>query len=194
MAEFRLSLALETVTQLVKPTANMKILDVATGTGKGMLALAGGNAKIVGLDSTDAMLQIARGKSRTCGYSRLHFVRGNAAQLPFPAETFDAVISLNFLHLFPPVSLQEVFTKFLGLVRKRFGVDLGFNDPRDIRRMLCPEFEITRVVGGHFPGVWRLSYLLSKVSPRASRFFTALTRHHPWKYIAYNIFVKADKS
>ena len=217
MAEFRLLHVLEIVTEMVRPTTNMKILDVATGTGKGALALAGSNPKIVGLDFTHSMLQIAQRKSRAAGYTRVHFVKGNAAELPFPADEFDAVISLNFLHLFLPVSRQKVLTKemhrvlrpggtlvielinlyqgiLLGLARKRFGADLGFNAPGDIRRILSPEFKITKLVGGHLPVIPRLLYLLSKVNPPASRFFAGLTKHYPWKYIAYNLFVQAIKT
>lgn len=179
--------------------------------------MARSNAKIVAGDFTETMLQIARRKAKAVEYTNIKFVRGNAAELPFGANEFDVVISLNFLYLFPSVPRQEAFTKemhrvlqpggmlvielinlyqgvFIGLARKRFGWDLGFNAPGYVRRVLCPEFKITRVMGGHLPGMWRLLYPLSKVSPEAYRFVASLTKHHPWKYIAYNVFVQAIKS
>lgn len=217
MAEFRLSYVLKTITEMIEPTPNMKILDVATGTGKGALALAGSNAAIVGVDFTESMLQNAQRKTKATEYTNVEFVRGNAAKLPFGTNTFDVVISLNFLHLFRSVSRQRIFVEemhrvlrpggtllielinlyqggFLGLARRRFGLDLGFNAPGDIRRMLCPEFKITRTAGGHLPGMWRLLYPISILSPQVSRFVAGLTRYRPWKYIAYNLFVQAVKS
>ena len=63
--EFRLSYALETIERLVQPDSRMKILDVATGTGKGALCLAPSGARVVGLDFTPAMLEILRDKATT---------------------------------------------------------------------------------------------------------------------------------
>lgn len=216
-AEFRLSLVLDTVTKMIEPTPNMKILDVATGTGKAALALASSSAKIVGLDFTESMLQMAQRKTMAGAYENVQFVRGNAAKLPFGPDEFDVVVSLNFLHLFPPVSRQKNFVRemhrvlrpggtlvielinlyqglFLGIARKRFGVDLGFNSPGDIRRMLCPEFEITCTVGGTLPGMWRLLHPISKLTPQTARFVAGLTKYRPWKYVAFNLFVQAIKS
>lgn len=216
-AEFRVAHALETAERMVSPTKGTKILDVAVGTGKGALSLAHSGARIVGVDFTDAMLRRAQQKARVGGTGNVTFVRGNAAKLPFATDEFDVVMSLNFLHLFLPVSKQRVFIAemhrvlrpggklvielinlyqglLIGLARRRFGHDLGFNSPGDLRRLLSPEFEIVRVEGGHLPGLWRLLHALSSRNEEASRYLKALTRHRPWKYLAFNVFVEAVKA
>jgi SAM-dependent methyltransferase len=195
----------------------MKILDVGVGTGKGALALASSGARVVGLDYTGAMLHIARKKAVEAQLDQVQFLRGNGNQLPFGDAEFDAVISLNFLHLFTPVSNQRVFTNemhrvlrpggklvvelvnlyqglFLGLARRQFTHDLGFNKPGDIQTLLSPQFEVLRVQGGYFPAMWRVLYPLSKLSLGASRSIEGIAHYWPWKYLAYNVFVEAIRS
>ena len=213
--EFRLAHVLETIDRLVEPDPRMKILDVATGTGKGALCLAPSGARVVGLDFTPAMLQILRDKA-IVRKQEVRLVRGSAVALPFADGEFDAVVNLNFMHLFPPVSRQHVFVQelhrvlrpggrlvvelinlyqggLMGLYRKRFVEDLGFNAPSDIPKLLEPEFEVNRIEGGHFPGAWRLLYPLSKISPGASRRLAQVARFRPWKYLTFNCFIQATR-
>lgn len=213
--EFRLAHALETIERLIQPDPQMKILDVATGTGKGALCLAASGARVVGLDFTPAMLEILRNKAQTTD-REIQLVRGSAAALPFSDGEFDAVVNLNFMHLFPPVTRQRVFAQelhrvlrpggrlvvelinlyqggLMGLYRKRFVEDLGFNAPSDISKLLEPEFEVNRIEGGHFPGAWRLLYPLSKISPGASRRIAQIARYRPWKYLTFNCFIQATR-
>ncbi|SMC21306.1 demethylmenaquinone methyltransferase / 2-methoxy-6-polyprenyl-1,4-benzoquinol methylase [Desulfacinum hydrothermale DSM 13146] len=72
------------------------ILDVATGTGDLALAAlqAQGDAHVVGLDLAFNMLQIAQAKRDRKGWSasRYPLLQGDALELPFPAETFHAVM------------------------------------------------------------------------------------------------------
>ncbi len=217
IAEFRLSYVLNTITEMIEPTSNMKILDVATGTGKAALALADRNAEITALDYTDAMLRIAQQKTKDADYENIQFVKGDAANLPFESNQFDVVVSLNFLHLFTPVHRQKIFVRemhrvlrpggmlviellnyyqgvFIGPLRKRFGYDLGFNGPGDLPILLHPEFRIDHVVGGHLPGMWRIFYPISKMSMRTSQSLASLTRYRPWKYFAFNLFIQATKA
>jgi SAM-dependent methyltransferase len=68
-----------------------RVLDVACGTGVLARALArrvvpGGS--VVGLDSNEGMLEVARGKEPS-----VEWRRGRAEALPFESETFDAVVS-----------------------------------------------------------------------------------------------------
>lgn len=72
-----------------------RILDVATGTGDVLLALARVRRTIelgVGCDMAGEMLRIGRRKiRRRCLYDTLLMVRGNAERLGFSDESFDAV-------------------------------------------------------------------------------------------------------
>ena len=60
-------------------------LDVATGTGDLAVALRARGAEVVGLDFSERMLELARAKAPDC-----RFVAGNALDLPFGDEEFDA--------------------------------------------------------------------------------------------------------
>ncbi len=69
-----------------------QVLDVATGTGDLALAIAAQHhtARVVGLDPSTGMLDIARRKTRDAGLgSRIEFVTGDAEMLPFDRECFD---------------------------------------------------------------------------------------------------------
>jgi demethylmenaquinone methyltransferase / 2-methoxy-6-polyprenyl-1,4-benzoquinol methylase len=63
-----------------------RALDVATGTGDLAIELARRGAEVTGLDFSEPMLELARGKA-----PGIEWVRGNALELPFPDGEFDAV-------------------------------------------------------------------------------------------------------
>lgn len=70
---------------------NQRVLDVACGTGvlAGTCAeRVGGGGSVVGLDPNDEMLNVARRKS-----SSIEWLNGRAESLPFPDQSFDAVVS-----------------------------------------------------------------------------------------------------
>ena len=74
------------------------LLDVGIGTGRGSLPLAREGFRLTGVDSSQAMLdqcaQLAQGLDIT-----LH--QGDLAQLDYPTDSFDTVLSLNVLVHFP---------------------------------------------------------------------------------------------
>jgi SAM-dependent methyltransferase len=61
----------------LRPT---RALDLACGTGEAALAFAAYGCEVVGVDQSDAMLQIARGKARGAGFS-ISFVQGDIREL-----------------------------------------------------------------------------------------------------------------
>lgn len=78
----------------ISETHPKDILDIATGTGDLALALKRANpqAKVVGLDLTEGMLEIAREKTEAQQMSQdLSFVCGDALDMDFPDARFDAV-------------------------------------------------------------------------------------------------------
>ncbi len=64
-------------------------LDVCCGTGDVAMGLAGAGAKVIGLDFSPAMLDIAR--QRASAEQAVEYIQGDALQLPFHANRFDAV-------------------------------------------------------------------------------------------------------
>lgn len=96
----------------LRQVPNPLVLDVATGTGRlpGFLLDAPTfNGRVVGLDASARMLQIARGKLRPYGH-RASLVQQAADQLPFADGQFDLVTCLEALEFFPSdtVALQEM--------------------------------------------------------------------------------------
>ncbi len=89
-------------------TSGDMILELAHGTGNLQLDLAAAGYQAIGYDLSPYMGQIARTKLQRQGISA-RLVQGKAQQLPFPANTFKAVISTfptDFI--FAPETLQEI--------------------------------------------------------------------------------------
>lgn len=73
--------------------AGWRVLDVATGSGNAALAAARRGCDAVGVDYVPALLE--RGRLRAeAEHLPVEFVEGDAEQLPFPSESFDAVTSI----------------------------------------------------------------------------------------------------
>jgi len=105
------------VLALLPPVSGLRILDAGCGTGNFSLTLAARGAEMVGVDRSAAMLSRARGKGRE-GPGRPEWVRGDLAQLPFPAHSFDGVISITALDF---MSCREAVIQELGRVLKPGG-------------------------------------------------------------------------
>ena len=72
---------------------DMKVLDVASGTGESAFYLVQNfGCRIVGIDISDYMIERARRKAIEKGVI-IEFKKGDAHDLPFIDNTFDAVIS-----------------------------------------------------------------------------------------------------
>jgi len=81
---------------LAAPAAGSRALDLATGTGDIAFGLAARGARVVGLDITLRMLELAvqkgaRGFSRASTGRSVSFLQGDMLALPFPAASFDIV-------------------------------------------------------------------------------------------------------
>ena len=74
---------------LAAPTAGSRALDLATGTGDIAFALETRGARVVGLDVTRRMIELARDK--TGGRTAVRFLVGDMVALPFASRSFDIV-------------------------------------------------------------------------------------------------------
>src|SRR6266849_5377368 len=92
---------LQEVVDLANPLKGDLALDVATGTGNTALALAPHVRRVVGLDLTREMLDVARRITKERGIENADWVLGDASMLPFPDETFDLYVVRAAPHHFP---------------------------------------------------------------------------------------------
>lgn len=79
--------------QAISLLPSARVLDVACGTASLTSHLG---AEVTGLDQSEAMLEVARGRA-----PRTDFVRGDALQMPFADRSFDRVFSSFFYGLLP---------------------------------------------------------------------------------------------
>ena len=96
------------VSDLVAARPGERLLDVACGTGAlacAALERVGDQGQVVGLDPNPDMLSVARRKS-----TKIDWREGRAESLPFPDESFDAVVSQFGLMFFAdrPAALREM--------------------------------------------------------------------------------------
>jgi demethylmenaquinone methyltransferase/2-methoxy-6-polyprenyl-1,4-benzoquinol methylase len=77
------------MTDLIQPRRDLRVLDLATGTGDIAIALAARGAEVVGLDVTHRMITLARAKNDR--RRPVRFVVGDMIALPFANASFDAV-------------------------------------------------------------------------------------------------------
>jgi demethylmenaquinone methyltransferase/2-methoxy-6-polyprenyl-1,4-benzoquinol methylase len=81
------------VVNLANVQPGNRALDLCCGTGDIALALAKSGAETTGLDFSPQMLEVAAVRQRNLKpqISNLKFIEGDAQQLPFPENSFDAV-------------------------------------------------------------------------------------------------------
>lgn len=82
------------------PVEDRRILDIAAGTGRFSMLLSENGASVISVDISRAMLTQAREKEQSVEHGgSLVFLQGDASNLPFPDDSFDAVIAMRFFHL-----------------------------------------------------------------------------------------------
>ncbi|MCG2754918.1 MAG: bifunctional demethylmenaquinone methyltransferase/2-methoxy-6-polyprenyl-1,4-benzoquinol methylase UbiE [Desulfobacteraceae bacterium] len=102
----------------IKVPAGGLLLDVACGTGDVVLEIIrqkGSSIKVCGIDFSTSMLMFAKDKIRDMhDGSNIHLLSGNALNLPFKAETFDALtIAFGIRNIVDKLSALQVFYRTL---------------------------------------------------------------------------------
>lgn len=95
-----------------------KILDVATGTGEQAFAFAKRGYEVIGIDLSEAMLNVAKKKNK---YRNAKFEVADATNLPFEDNSFD-ISSISFALHEMPLSIREKVLKEMVRVTKPKGI------------------------------------------------------------------------
>jgi ubiquinone/menaquinone biosynthesis C-methylase UbiE len=92
--------------------AGMKVLDLGSGTGYPALLGAqtvGSSGSVIGMDLAQDMLAVAERKAKRLGLNNVSFRTGDVTNLPFEANSFDAITSrfcLMFLSEIPKAATE----------------------------------------------------------------------------------------
>ncbi len=93
------------------------VLDVACGTGnftRDFARSVGETGLVVGIDVSETMLARAVADTRAAGVKHAGYVRADAVEMPFRAQTFDAVCCFAALHFFSdPMEALDRMTEVL---------------------------------------------------------------------------------
>ncbi len=151
-----------------------RALDLATGTGDIAFALSDRGARVVGLDITPRMIEIAREKRGTMNTDArrgtIHLLVGDMVALPFPNSSFDLVTTGYGLRNVPdlPAAIGEI-----GRVLRPGGrvLSLDFNRPGNavVRTVYLAYLSI---VGG------AIGWMLHR-DPDTYRYIPASIRNYP---------------
>lgn len=104
----------KTVRRFLPPQKNVRLLDLATGTGDQLITLFENGASIgtaSGIDLSSEMLAIAKKKVENKPYgNQIEWLRADAENLPFDSDTFDAAtFSFGIRNVVDPLhALKEI--------------------------------------------------------------------------------------
>jgi demethylmenaquinone methyltransferase / 2-methoxy-6-polyprenyl-1,4-benzoquinol methylase len=168
------------VIALAGPRDGVRVLDLATGTGDLAFAAAARGARVVGLDITQRMIELARRKSQPASPElagvdderrrALHFLVGDMLALPFPAGSFDIVTTGYGLRNVPDLAraIEEIRRV---LAPGGQALSLDFNRPTS-RVVRAVYLAYLTVVGA------TLGWVLHR-DPDTYRYIPASIRHYP---------------
>jgi len=154
--------------------AGSSILDVAPGPGYLLIDLAKqGSYELTGLDLSKTFVKIAQDKANKTGL-KIDFRQGDAAEMPFPSETFDFVICTSaFKNFSEPVKVLDEIFRVLKSGGMALIIDMRKDAPKEkmsefVNRMKLNIFD-SYFVKGTFKSLARSAYTDSEVADIANR-------------------------
>lgn len=182
----------ETLCEAADLDAGSSVLDVACGNGNAALAAAHRFCRVVGLDYVPALLERARERA-IAEQVDIDFISGDAENLPFPTESFDAALS-TFGVMFAP-DQQRAARELARVVRRGGKIALASWTPEGfVGKMLG-------VVGKYAPpptGIaspvyWGNETRLRELFPSVQRFH-ARRRDFAFRYHSFEHFLHVFRS
>ena len=154
-----------TLIKMAQVRPGERALDLACGTGDIAFAAAAKGARVVGLDLTHRMLQLAAQKSRAA-----EFVTGDMTSLPFPSQAFDLVTTGYGLRNVPDLNLAiDEIARVLRPGGRLLSLDFNRPQPALVRAVYL---SYLTVVGA------TLGWLLHR-DPDTYRYIPASIRRYP---------------
>lgn len=124
-----------------------RILDVATGTGKQAFAFAKNGYEVVGIDLSEAMLNVAKKKNK---FRNAKFEVADATNLPFEDNSFD-ISTISFALHDMPLSIREKVLKEMVRVTRPKGIIV-------IADYDLPKSKIGKFLIYHFTSLFEAEY------------------------------------
>lgn len=205
-----------TIERLLGLDPGQSVLDVAAGTGRIAAYLASQGLHVTAVDLTRNMLRQAEQRATTGGLEHIRFVEANGRVLPFADGSFDAVMSIRFLHLFPATMYRPFVQEMWRVLRPGGTLLIQFDSALAGGIVPLLQEPYRRLVRGHKPRYYLSPHQLGQVfagidgislhgfSPVGGGRLRAL---HPgtaakierlvargWRsFLAYRVFVRAIK-
>jgi ubiquinone/menaquinone biosynthesis C-methylase UbiE len=147
---------------LVGTQGSDRVLDVACGPGFLTLAFAEKAARVLGVDATEALLHLGRGRAAQRGVANVEFAEGDATRLELPDASFDIVSCRAAFHHFPePARVLAEMARVARPGGRLVVVDmLGSRDPekaarRDEVERLCDPTHVRALPEAEFAALFR---------------------------------------
>ena len=215
--ELYVSLEAEMLQKLSGAAPGQHVLDLCCGGGRNTLAMAQTGAMMVGLDAAPGMLEQARTNAAECGASNVSFVHGDALELPFEDQTFNAVVGTRFMYMMSRHDklrlLQEIHRvlkpqgkvvlqfncgfwglkhELINLFRgRKFRVRDRYLWPGQASGLFAAEgFKVKKVVGIKLP---RLALLSKLIGQRSARSMNRVMTVPGFKFMTAYLLVQAQK-
>lgn len=124
--------------------AGEKVLEIGFGTGHALIDLArsvGEDGKVFGIDLSDGMFAVAQGNISRAGLSsRIDLHLGDAVNLPFSSNFFDAIFISFTLELFNATDIPLVLGECIRVLKKDGRVGVVALDKKDCRAVKIYEW------------------------------------------------------
>lgn len=136
--------------KLLAATPGESILEIGCGTGHCLVELAavvGQQGRIVGVDISENMLEESR---ELLIHEKVELHCGDAAQLPFPDETFDGIFTSFTLELFDTPELPQVLIEWRRVLKPGGRLVVVAISKEDPQGLILKTFEWTH---RHFPNL-----------------------------------------
>ena len=112
----------EAVQKALKPQEGERVLEPGFGTGQVLVALVGEvgeSGKVYGIDISDGMVEATRKRLVKEGLAdRAELLRGNACEMPYDDDFFDAVFMSFTLELFDDSDIPVVLSECMRVLKK----------------------------------------------------------------------------